>query len=304
MADKENATLRGTIATPNATRRILQQYGLNLKKSLGQNFLTDQNVLGRIVDAVEIEENDGVLEIGPGIGALTQQLAGRAKKVLALEIDRRLVEVLSHLFADQPHVRVVNQDVLEADLSALVEAWLGDVSRIHVAANLPYYITTPILLKLIASGIQFEHIVVMIQKEVAERIAAAPGKKDYGSLSVAVQYHCHAQLVADVPNTVFVPMPKVGSAVLRLTRRSEPPVKVRDESFFFEVVRACFMQRRKTLLNNLSARFAGERQHLPALLQSCSIDPVRRAETLSLPEFAALANALYVHLQMGSSQEV
>lgn len=285
---------RPDIATPKRTQEIVRRHGITMKKSLGQNFLIDRNVLAKIVGAAGLTAERGALEIGPGIGALTEQLARAARKVVAVEIDQRLLPVLGETLADCGNVKIVHGDVLKLPLRELMEKEFADCEEVSVVANLPYYVTTPIIMKLLEEKLPLRHIVVMIQKEVAERMAAAPGSKDYGSLSVAVQYYCVPELVAVVPHTVFIPQPQVDSAVIRLALRAQPPVEVRDERFFFEVVHAAFAQRRKTLGNNLLARFFGKegRDEMNRLLEELAIDPGRRGETLSLGEFAKLANAL------------
>ncbi|MNW48967.1 Ribosomal RNA small subunit methyltransferase A [compost metagenome] len=286
---------REDVSTPRRTKEIISRHGFSFKKSLGQNFLIDQNILGKIVSAANLDSTKGALEIGPGIGALTEKLAQTAGKVTAVEIDQRLLPILEEVLEPYPHVSVVHGDVLKLDLRALFEAQFNDVSGVSVVANLPYYVTTPILMKLLEEKLPLENIVVMIQKEVAERMAASPGGKDYGSLSIAVQYYSEPELVCTVPHSVFIPQPNVESAVIRLKVRQTPPVELEDQDFFFEVVQASFAQRRKTISNNLKNRFfAGEdRQRLEALLAEAGIAPARRAETLSLEEFAKLSNTLF-----------
>lgn len=281
------------VATPKRTKEIIARHGFSFKKSLGQNFLIDQNILDKIVAAAGLDKTKGALEIGPGIGALTQKLADAAKVVTAVEIDNRLLPILAEVLEDQSHVEVVHGDVLKLDLRALMERRYADTTGVSVVANLPYYVTTPILMKLLEERLPLEHIVVMIQKEVAERMAARPGGKTYGSLSVAVQYYCEPELVCTVPHTVFIPQPNVDSAVIKLTLRAAPPVQVSDEAFFFRVVQASFAQRRKTLVNNLGALAGKEhRETLQTLLNDCGVDPGRRGETLSLQEFARISEAL------------
>lgn len=283
-----------TIGTPGKTKEIMRRHGIHTKKSLGQNFLVDANILDRIVAAATLAPADGVLEIGPGIGALTEKLAQAAGTVVALEIDQRLVPVLKEGLQPYPHVQVIHGDVLKTDLHALFHTHFSQCRFVHVVANLPYYITTPIIMRLLESRLPLNTLVVMIQKEVAERMAATPGGKAYGSLSIAVQYYCEVDTVAEVPRTVFIPQPHVDSAVIRLTLRDRPAVSVADESFFFEVVKASFAQRRKTLYNNLAAHFfeKADKERLLNVLSACGIDPSRRGETLSLQEFARLSDEL------------
>ena len=283
------------ISTPRRTKEIISRHGFSFKKSLGQNFLIDQNILYKIVEAAGLDEDKGALEIGPGIGALTEQLAQTAGTVTAVEIDQRLIPILKDVLEPYGNVRVHHGDVLKVDLHELFRQDFGDVSKVSVVANLPYYVTTPILMKLLEEKLPLENIVVMIQKEVAERMAAAPGSKDYGSLSIAVQYYSEPKLVCIVPHTVFIPQPNVESAVIRLAVREQPPVRVEDERFFFEVVQASFAQRRKTIANNLKSRFfPGEgRERLEQLLQEAGFEPSRRGETLSIEEYARLSNVLF-----------
>jgi 16S rRNA (adenine1518-N6/adenine1519-N6)-dimethyltransferase len=280
------------IATPKRTKEILEKYGFSFKKSLGQNFLIDPNILNNIVKAADLTGESGVIEIGPGIGALTEQSAKTADRVLAFEIDQRLIPILKETLAPYPHVKIVNEDVLKTDLHSEIGQFFSEGQDVAVVANLPYYVTTPILMKLLEEKLPVRVIVVMLQKEVAERIAAEPGSKSYGSLSIAAQYYAEAETVFTVPKTVFVPQPNVDSAILRLTRRNKPPVEVSDETFFFKLVQAAFVQRRKTLLNNLSKFFIEEldKNTVQSDLESLDIDPKRRAESLSIKEFASLAN--------------
>lgn len=281
------------VATPKRTKEIIARHGFSFKKSLGQNFLIDGNVLSAIVAAAELDKTKGALEIGPGIGALTQRLAAEAGKVTAVELDQRLIPILQEVLEGEEHVRVVHGDVLKLDLKELFEQRFSDVSGVSVVANLPYYVTTPILMKLLEERLPLEHIVVMIQKEVAQRMAAKPGGKEYGSLSVAVQYYCETSIVCQVPHTVFIPQPNVDSAVIKLSLRSKPAVDVSDERLFFRIVQASFAQRRKTLANNLTVVVGKERREaLNELLHSLGIEPSRRGETLSLEEFGHLSEGL------------
>jgi 16S rRNA (adenine1518-N6/adenine1519-N6)-dimethyltransferase len=281
------------VSTPTKTNELLKKYGIMLKKSLGQNFLVDPNILRNIVAAANLNSSKGALEIGPGIGALTQYLAESAGRVVAVEIDRRLFPILEETLAPYPHVQLIHGDILKVDLDELFRQHFHGVSQVSVVANLPYYVTTPIVMKLLEARLPLQHIVVMVQKEVAERMGAAPGTKQYGSLSVAVQYYCEPQVVAIVPSTVFIPRPDVDSAVIRLTVRSKPPVEVQDELFFFEVMQASFAQRRKTLWNNMLSKFGKEhKEQIARAFHRSDIDPVRRGETLSIAEFAMLAEMI------------
>lgn len=281
------------------TRQRLKEYEITLKKSLGQNFLTDDTILERIVHTLELKPEDAVLEIGPGMGALTMPLAQRAKKLVAVEIDQRLVPILKQDFRSFDHVTIVHDDILKTDIVSLFETHFSLYERVHVAANLPYYITTPIIMRLLESGVSFQRLVLMMQKEVAERLAAKPGSKEYGSLSVAVQYYCDVEKKFSVPGAAFIPQPKVDSTVVRLERRTAPVVELFDETFFFAVVRASFAQRRKTLYNNLGNQFFTKETkfQLRDILIQISIDPSARGETLSMEEFARLSNALHTHFQ-------
>lgn len=281
------------IATPQRTKEILEKYQFSFKKSLGQNFLIDLNILRRIVNTAHIDDQTGVIEIGPGIGALTEQLAKRAKKVVAFEIDQRLLPVLADTLSPYPNVVIIHQDILKANVFQVIEEQFSGISDLMVVANLPYYVTTPILMKLLEEKLPIQGIVVMIQKEVAERIGAKPGTKNYGSLSIAAQYYAEAEVAFTVPKTVFIPQPNVDSAILRLTIRKAPPVEVLDEPFFFEVIRASFAQRRKTIANNLGHHFSQvNKSFIENGLELAGIDPKRRGETLTMDEFANLANML------------
>ncbi|WP_093229814.1 16S rRNA (adenine(1518)-N(6)/adenine(1519)-N(6))-dimethyltransferase RsmA [Thermoflavimicrobium dichotomicum] len=277
------------------TREILNQYGLVLKKSLGQNFLTDPYVLEKIVQAADLTNHSGVIEIGPGIGALTEKLADVAKRVVAIEIDQRLVPVLNELFKERKNIDVIHGDALKVDLHQVITNHLADVDTVHVVANLPYYVTSPILVRLLEERLPLKNIVVMIQKEVADRLTATPGTKDYGSLTILVQYFAVAKGIARVPGHVFVPRPQVDSAVVKLEIRETPAVEVADEKLFFKLVRAAFGQRRKTLLNALYAGLhsSATKQEIEQWLTSAGIDPKRRGETLNLQEFAALTEVIH-----------
>ncbi|ENI8789498.1 16S rRNA (adenine(1518)-N(6)/adenine(1519)-N(6))-dimethyltransferase RsmA [Listeria monocytogenes] len=277
------------------TRAILERHGFTFKKSFGQNFLTDTNILQKIVDTSEIDKQVNVIEIGPGIGALTEFLAESAAEVMAFEIDERLVPILADTLRDFDNVTVVNQDILKVDLAQYIAEFKNPDLPIKVVANLPYYITTPILMHLIESGIPFSEFVVMMQREVADRISAQPNTKAYGSLSIAVQYYMTAKVAFIVPRTVFVPAPNVDSAILKMVRRDQPAVAVQDEKFFFKVSKASFVHRRKTLWNNLTSHFGKSEEtkaKLTAALEQAELSPSVRGEALTLADFARLADAL------------
>ncbi|HFH8439715.1 TPA: 16S rRNA (adenine(1518)-N(6)/adenine(1519)-N(6))-dimethyltransferase RsmA [Streptococcus agalactiae] len=283
------------IADKTVTRAILERHGFTFKKSFGQNFLTDTNILQKIVDTAEIDKGVNVIEIGPGIGALTEFLAENAAEVMAFEIDDRLIPILADTLARFDNVQVVNQDILKADLQTQIQAFKNPDLPIKVVANLPYYITTPILMHLIESKIPFAEFAVMIQKEVADRISAMPNTKTYGSLSIAVQYYMTAKVSFIVPRTVFVPAPNVDSAILKMVRRDQPVVSVQDEDFFFRVSKVAFVHRRKTLWNNLTSHFGKSedtKAKLEKALEIAKIKPSIRGEALSIPDFASLADAL------------
>ena len=283
------------IADYSVTKAVLERHGFTFKKSFGQNFLTDTNILQKIVDTAEIDDQVNVIEIGPGIGALTEFLAERAAEVMAFEIDHRLVPILADTLRDFDNVTVVNEDILKVDLAKHIQNFKNPDLPIKVVANLPYYITTPILMHLIESGIPFSEFVVMMQKEVADRISAQPNTKAYGSLSIAVQYYMTAKVDFIVPRTVFVPAPNVDSAILKMVRRPEPAVAVEDESFFFKISKASFTHRRKTLWNNLTGYFGKTEEvkdKLTKALDQAGLSPSVRGEALSLEEFASLADAL------------
>ena len=283
------------IADYSVTKAVLERHGFTFKKSFGQNFLTDTNILQKIVDTAEIDKNVNVIEIGPGIGALTEFLTENAAEVMAFEIDERLVPILEDTLRDHDNVKVINEDVLKADLQTRVKEFENPDLPIKVVANLPYYITTPILMHLIESKIPFSEFVVMMQKEVADRISAEPNTKAYGSLSIAVQYYMTAKVAFVVPRTVFVPAPNVDSAILKMTRRKQPLVEVKDEDFFFRVSKASFVHRRKTLWNNLTSHFGKSEEvknKLDQALENAAIKPSIRGEALSISDFARLSDAL------------
>lgn len=280
-----------TLGNPQNTIEILQKYRFNFQKKFGQNFLIDTHVLDKIIRAADITKDDFVLEIGPGIGTMTQYLACAAREVTAVEIDKALIPILEDTLSDYDNVTVINEDILKVDIAALAEE--KNVGKpIKVVANLPYYITTPIIMGLFENHVPLESITVMVQKEVADRMQVGPGTKDYGALSLAVQYYAEPYIVANVPPNCFMPRPTVGSAVIRLTRHAQPPVHVRDEKLMFRIIRASFNQRRKTLANGLKN---SPELDLPKEVISEAIDRLGRGasirgEALTLEEFAELAN--------------
>lgn len=283
------------IAVPARTKEILTRHGFTLKKSLGQNFLTEPNILHKIVATAAITKETNVIEVGPGIGALTEHLAQNAAQVLAFEIDGRLIPVLADTLQDFDNVTICNQDVLQTDLLKVANENFTQNLPIKVVANLPYYITTPIMMHFLESTLPVAEMLVMIQKEVAERINAKPGTKAYGSLTIAVQYYMETEVSFIVPKTVFVPQPNVDSALLKLTRRKQPKVYVSNEKAFFTLTRAAFKLRRKTLWNNLQHTYGKDpatKEWLKSSLTTADIDPSRRGETLSLEEFARLSNEM------------
>lgn len=281
---------------PSTIKDIKERYGFKLSKSLGQNFLTDKNIIDRIIGSAEIGPDDLVIEIGPGIGVITREAAETAKKVIAVEIDKNLIPILKETLSDVDNVEIVNQDILKTDVNQLIANQGDSISGVKIIGNLPYYITTPIIMKLLEDGVMADSITVMMQKEVADRIKASPGTKAYGALSVAVQYYCTVEGVVNVPKEVFVPQPKVDSTVLRLSIREEAPVKLSDREIFFRCVKAGFGQRRKTLLNSLMAIEGITKEGVKEALDAAGIDSARRAETLDLEEFAKLSNEVHLRL--------
>ena len=284
---------------PSTIREIKEKYGFRLTKSLGQNFLTDKNIIDRSIEGAQIGENDLVIEIGPGIGVITYETSIAARKVIAVEIDRNLIPILAETLAERDNIEVVNRDILKTDVNALIaEAREKDpeIEKVRIIGNLPYYITTPIIMKLLEEAVCADGITVMMQKEVADRIKASAGNKTYGALSVAVQYYCEVEGVVNVPKEVFVPQPKVDSAVLNLKIRKEKPVELMDDQVFFQVVKAGFGQRRKTLNNSLMGVEGITKEIAGAALEAARIEPSRRAETLTLEEFAKLSNEVKLRL--------
>lgn len=273
------------------TIEVLQKYDFVFQKKFGQNFLIDSHVLDKIVSAAGITKDDFVLEIGPGIGTMTQYLAASARKVFAVEIDKALIPILEDTLKEFDNVQVINQDILKVDIKKLAEEH-NDGKPIKVVANLPYYITTPIIMGLFESQVPIDSITVMIQKEVADRMKVGPGTKDYGALSLAVQYYAEPYIVANVPPNCFMPRPKVGSAVIRLTRHEKPPVEVADEKLMFRLIRASFNQRRKTLANGLnnSPELSYSKEEIQQTIEKCGFKAGIRGEALTLEDFAKLAN--------------
>ena len=274
------------------TIEVLQKYDFVFQKKFGQNFLIDSHVLDKIVSAAGITKDDFVLEIGPGIGTMTQYLAASARKVFAVEIDKALIPILEDTLKEFDNVQVINQDILKVDIKKLAEEH-NDGKPIKVVANLPYYIPTPIIMGLFESEVPIDSITVMVQKEVADRMKVGPGTKDYGALSLAVQYYAEPYIVANVPPNCFMPRPKVGSAVIRLTRHEKPPVEVADEKLMFRLIRASFNQRRKTLANGLnnSPELSYSKEEIQQTIEKCGFKAGIRGEALTLEDFAKLANA-------------
>lgn len=279
--------------SPAIIKKVMEHHKISFQKRLGQNFLIDGNVVRNIAETAELNGNDTVVEIGPGIGTLTQELAARAKKVIAIELDRNLLPVLEENLGAYPNVQVVPGDAMQLNFNDLVTNSEGTLAEYKIVGNLPYYITTPLIMHVLEQGFKFSVFVLMVQKEVAQRIVAAPGTKDYGVLSLAVQYYTVPEMALKVPRAVFMPKPEVDSAVLKLTRRKLPPVSVADEKMLFRIIKAAFGQRRKTLLNALAnAGIGPSKNYLSAVISEIGLNPGRRGETLSMEEFASLTNAL------------
>lgn len=282
-----------TLGIPQNTIAVLQRYNFTFQKKYGQNFLIDSHVLEKIMDAAEIGKDDCVVEIGPGIGTMTQYLAERAGEVVAVEIDKNLIPILTETLADYKNVSIINEDILKVDLNRIVEEKNGG-RPVKIVANLPYYITTPIIMGLFENHVPVKSITVMVQKEVADRMQVGPGTKDYGALSLAVQYYAKPEIVAIVPPNCFIPRPNVASAVIRLTCHEKKPVEVKDEKGMFALIRASFNQRRKTLANSLSnaQNLSLTREQVTEALESMQLSPTIRGEALTLEQFAALADIL------------
>ena len=281
-----------SLGIPSNTIEILKKYNFSFQKKFGQNFLIDTHVLEKIIEESEITEEDCVLEIGPGIGTMTQYLAESAKKVVAVEIDKALIPILKDTLSDYDNVAVINDDILKVDIAGICKEY-NNGKPIKVVANLPYYITTPIIMGLFESHVPLKSITIMVQKEVADRMQEGPGSKEYGALSLAVQYFAHPQIVANVPPNCFLPRPNVGSAVIKLTRYEKPPVEVDDEKYMFALIRASFNKRRKTLANGLSGGGLGlTREMVTDALREMELSETVRGEALSLEHFAKLSNIL------------
>lgn len=282
-----------TLGNAKNTIEILQKYHISLQKKFGQNFLVDKNILEKIVDAAQITDEDCVLEIGPGIGTMTQYLAKRAKTVIAVEVDKNLIPVLQETLSSYNNVTIINQDVLKADLNRLIKEY-GNSASVKVVANLPYYITTPIIMALFENHIALQNITIMIQKEVAERMQAEPGTKNYGALSLAVQYYAKPEIIVKVPASCFLPKPNVDSTVIRLTKYNKPLFPAEDETYLFAVIRASFNQRRKTLVNGLSnaANLGVSKENIAGVLARMDLPADVRGETLTLEQFTELSNCL------------
>ncbi len=279
------------LSSHKATKEVVQKHNFKFSKSLGQNFLIDTNVIDRILEGARVQEGDYVIEVGPGIGTLTKEMGRTAEKVVAIEIDKTLIPILEETLADFPNIEVINQDILKVDVQELVKEKLNG-GPVKLIANLPYYITTPIVMKFLEEDIPVTDIVVMVQKEDADRMNAQPNSKDYGALSVAVQYYCDTEIVAKAPRHMFMPQPNVDSTVIGLHVREEKKYNVDNEDIFFKTVKASFGQRRKTLLNSLGGLGFLSKDQIKIALQEANIDEKRRGETLSIEEFASLSNAV------------
>ena len=282
-----------TLGNPGNTIEVLQKYNFNFQKKFGQNFLIDTHVLDKIIRESGVTKEDCVIEIGPGIGTMTQYLCENAREVVAIEIDKNLIPILQDTLSAYDNITVINEDVLKVDIKKLAEEKNGG-RPVKVVANLPYYITTPIIMGLFESHVPIDSITIMVQKEVADRMQEGPGSKEYGALSLAVQYYAKPEIVAIVPPNCFMPRPNVGSAVIRLTCHKKPPVKVKDESFMFNIIRASFDQRRKTLVNGLgnAAFLPVTKEQVAEALEKMELSPTIRGEALSLEQFAELSNLL------------
>ncbi len=277
------------LSSHSATMEVVKKYGFKFTKSLGQNFLIDDNIIDKILEGANVKKGDKVIEVGPGIGTLTRELCNVADNVMAIEIDKNLIPILEETLSGFDNIKIVNEDIIKADIKKLIDENL-DGGPVKLIANLPYYITTPIIMRFLEENINVTDMVVMVQKEVAERMNANPGGKDFGALSVAVQYYCDTEIISKVPRHLFVPQPNVDSIVIALRVRPERKYKVNNEDLFFKIVKASFGQRRKTLLNSLSSMGILDKKDISQILFDAGIDEKRRGETLSLDEFSKLAN--------------
>lgn len=282
----------GYLASPKVTKEVIEKYGLRISKNLGQNFLIDDNIIKKIIKFAQITEKDYVLEIGPGIGTLTQELCQNAKSVLSVEIDKRLIPVLQETLGSYKNFKVINRDILKVDINKLIKEYVGE-NKVKVVANLPYYITTPIIMDLLEKKLNISNITVMMQKEVAQRINANPGCKDYGALTVATRYYATPKIGFVVSPNCFFPQPKVDSIVISMDILENPSVQVKNEELFFKIVRASFSQRRKTLLNSLvNSGLIDDKEKAKGILKECGLSDNQRGETLSTEQFARLSDVL------------
>lgn len=279
--------------SPAAITALTEKHGFKLSKRLGQNFLADGNIVDKIIEAAQIDNRDAVIEIGPGMGALTAAAAERAAVVIAVEIDKALIPLLADALGEYKNIEIIHNDILKENLSELIKQYAKNARAVKIIGNLPYYITTPVIMKMLEERTAAESMTVMVQKEVADRVRALPGTRAYGAITASINYYCTVRHIADVPRSVFVPKPNVDSAILRLDIRKSPPVSLIDERDFFACVRSGFGQRRKTLQNSLTGLYGLDKQGISNALANASIDPSRRAETLDLFEFATLADSIH-----------
>lgn len=283
--------------SPKTIKEIMQKYGFKFSKKFGQNFLIDKNIIDSICDKSDIRSEDGIIEIGPGIGVLTYEMAKRAKKVVAIEIDKKLIPILEENMKEYENFKLYNSDILRMDLKKLIEEEFNGMN-VKVIANLPYYITTPIIMKLLEENLDIEKIVVMVQKEVAERFSSEPGQKSYGAITLAINYYAEEKIILNVPKTVFMPSPKVDSAVIELKIHDRPRIEVENPKFMFKIIKAAFGQRRKTILNAISSANLGiDKNRVKEIFDKNEIDPKRRGETFSLDEFAIISNLLQIEIE-------
>ena len=277
------------------TKFLMKKYQISANKNLGQNFLIDENVIQNIIDSAQIDENDFVIEIGPGLGTLTSQLVEKADKVIAIELDQKMVKILQERFSLYSNFQLLNEDVLKVDLKTLIEKENTQKCPVKIVANLPYYITTPIIMKLLEEKLPIQNITVMVQKEVADRLTAIPGEKNTGAITYCVYYYCEPKQVRLVPNTSFIPEPKVNSEVIQLNIRQNLPVQLKNETVFFKIVKASFMQRRKTLLNGLTNAGIISKERMREILNKMQLPETVRGEDLSIEQFAQIANELDIN---------